>query len=182
MSDNHRNPIYTSGYCSHNSNSCYEYRAITSSLLYLPVRQTGGLQDYYLPRLLSESALSFSVSSTITRNSFYIVPQTFVLQFSLLRRKKIYQSSHIPSSPPLLLRKIEDHQITREGRNCKAYYILFPILSFIKPFSTALYFKYKYFAAHRYHQKFRNYRSVASISNLQKFLFRKKLIIFNTCP
>lgn len=36
MSDNRRNPIYASGYCFHNSR--YEYRAITSSLLYLSAR------------------------------------------------------------------------------------------------------------------------------------------------
>lgn len=145
MSDNRRNPIYTSGYCSlTTSNSRYEYRAIISSFLYLPVRGTEGLQDYYPPQLLSENALSFSVPATITRNSFYIVPQTFVLQFSLLCHKKLYQSSHIPLSPSLLLRKIEDHQITTEERNCKACYILFP--TYLKPFSAVLYFEYEYFA------------------------------------
>lgn len=58
------NPIYASGYCSHNSNSRYEYRPHRCYIWPYDERE-----DYKITIclwLLSKSPLSFSVSSTIT--------------------------------------------------------------------------------------------------------------------
>lgn len=96
MSDNHRNSIYTSGYCFHNSNSRYEYRAITSSLLYLSActeyeenYKIAICRDFYQKSALSLSSILPLLGTT---TDFYIVPQSFVLPFSLLRHKMLVQS------------------------------------------------------------------------------------------
>jgi len=94
-----------------------------------PCQIREGFKNCYLP-LLSESALSSFVSSILSllgaATGFYVVPLHLSFNF-------LYFVTRCYTSPTLflsssLLRKIEDHQITTEERNCKAYQMLFYLI------------------------------------------------------
>jgi len=87
------------------------------------------LKNCYLP-LLSESTLSSFVSSILSlfgaATGFYVVLLHLSFNFLYFVTRRCTSPTLFLS--PSLLRKIEDHQITTEERNCKAYQIFFYLI------------------------------------------------------